>query len=90
MASDLLSIRHGAKHGLLTQAAIAEWCAPIMNDIGILPFFEQSAMVGRDQYNFLGKSDSSEPLMGLSGWAFLQSACGLPKIQLKILNELPK
>jgi len=61
-ANGFQAIRGGVKHGLLTHAAIDEWCAPVMENIGILPFFDQGALVGRDQFNFLHKAISSEPL----------------------------
>lgn len=50
------------KHGALSHSSIEHWGAKVLDAIGVLPYFEKNAMLGMDDYDFVRKSDSVEPL----------------------------
>jgi len=50
------------KHGILTQCCVESFGIPVLDKLGILPFFEPKAMLGLDQVGFVKKAESIEPL----------------------------
>jgi phosphoglycolate phosphatase-like HAD superfamily hydrolase len=50
------------KHGILTQCCMESFGRPVLDKLGILPFFEAEAMLGLDQVGFVKKAESTEPL----------------------------
>ncbi|MRR57029.1 MAG: hypothetical protein EG824_02275 [Deltaproteobacteria bacterium] len=50
------------KHGILTQCCMETFGIPVLDKLGILPFFEAKAMLGLDQVGFVKKAESTKPL----------------------------
>jgi phosphoglycolate phosphatase-like HAD superfamily hydrolase len=50
------------KHGILTQCCMESFGMPVLEKLGILPFFEAKAMLGLDQVGFVKKAESTKPL----------------------------
>lgn len=50
------------KHGILTQCYMETFGMPVLDKLGILPFFEQNAILGLDQVDFVKKAESTKPL----------------------------
>jgi FMN phosphatase YigB (HAD superfamily) len=50
------------KHGIVTQCCMESFGKPVLDKLGILPFFEPKAMLGLDQVGFVKKAESTKPL----------------------------
>jgi len=50
------------KHGILTQCCMESFGIPVLDKLGLLPFFEAKAMLGLDQVGFVKKAESTKPL----------------------------
>ncbi|MDD3294833.1 MAG: hypothetical protein PHG20_09135 [Geobacteraceae bacterium] len=50
------------KHGILSQCCMETFGIPVLDKLGILPFFEPKAILGLDQVGFVKKAESTEPL----------------------------
>jgi len=50
------------KHGILSQCCMETFGIPVLDKLGILPFFEPNAILGLDQVGFVKKAESSKPL----------------------------
>jgi FMN phosphatase YigB (HAD superfamily) len=64
--TDLINAFRGisgrVKHGILTQCCMVSFGMPVLNKLGILPFFEPKAILGLDQVGFVKKAESAKPL----------------------------
>jgi FMN phosphatase YigB (HAD superfamily) len=50
------------KHGILSQCCMESFGIPVLDKLGILPFFEPKAILGLDQVGFVKKAESTKPL----------------------------
>ncbi|MRR55593.1 MAG: HAD family hydrolase [Deltaproteobacteria bacterium] len=50
------------KHGILSQCCMESFGIPVLEKLGILPFFDPEAILGLDQVGFVKKAESTEPL----------------------------
>jgi FMN phosphatase YigB (HAD superfamily) len=50
------------KHGILSQCCMESFGIPVLEKLGILPFFEPKAILGLDQVGFVKKAESTKPL----------------------------
>jgi FMN phosphatase YigB (HAD superfamily) len=50
------------KHGILSQCCMESFGIPVLDKLGILPFFEPKAILGLDQVGFVKKAESAKPL----------------------------
>jgi len=50
------------KHGILSQCCMETFGIPVLDKLGILPFFEPKAILGLDQVGFVKKAESTKPL----------------------------
>ncbi|HOP39680.1 MAG TPA: HAD family hydrolase [Geobacteraceae bacterium] len=50
------------KHGVLSQCCMETFGIPVLDKLGLLPFFEPNAILGLDQVGFVKKAESAEPL----------------------------
>jgi FMN phosphatase YigB (HAD superfamily) len=50
------------KHGILSQCCMESFGIPVLEKLGILPFFEPKAILGLDQVGFVKKDKSTKPL----------------------------
>lgn len=50
------------KHGILSQCCMESFGIPMLDKLGILPFFEPKAILGLDQVDFVKKAESAQPL----------------------------
>lgn len=53
------SAQIGIVHGVVTHGCIDGWVTPLFSGQGILPFFNQAAMLGLDQYDFTPKHEAT-------------------------------
>ena len=49
-------------HGILSQCCMESFGIPVLEKLGILPFFDPEAILGLDQVGFVKKAESTEPL----------------------------
>ncbi|MRS01663.1 HAD family hydrolase [bacterium] len=50
------------KHGILSQCCMESFGLPVLDKLGILPYFEPNAILGLDQVGFVKKAESAKPL----------------------------
>lgn len=50
------------KHGVLSQCCMETFGTPVLDKLGVLPFFEPKAILGLDQVEFIKKAESTKPL----------------------------
>jgi len=50
------------KHGILSQCCMESFGTPVLDKLGILPFFEPKAILGLDQVGYVKKAESTKPL----------------------------
>lgn len=50
------------RHGILTQCCMESFGTPVLEKLGISPFFEPKAILGLDQVGFVKKAESTKPL----------------------------
>lgn len=65
-ARHVIPLFHNAphiKHGALSHSSIEQWGIKVLDAIGVLPYFDKNALLGMDQYDFMRKSDTVEPLL---------------------------
>ncbi len=64
--TDLIDAFRGSsgyvKHGILSQCCMESFGIPVLEKLGILPFFEPEAILGLDQVGFVKKAESTKPL----------------------------
>ncbi|NTU77113.1 MAG: HAD family hydrolase [Alphaproteobacteria bacterium] len=51
------------KHGILSQSCTETFGIPLLDELGLLPFFEPKAILGLDQVGFVKKAESIKPLL---------------------------
>lgn len=49
----------GVQHGVATQSSIRQWAGPLLAAQGLLPFFNNTAMVGWDDVAYLNKAQNA-------------------------------
>lgn len=65
-ATDLVDAFRGisgrVKNGVLSQCCMETFGIPVLDKLGVLPFFEPKAVLGLDQVGFVKKAESTKPL----------------------------
>lgn len=50
------------RHGIVTHGALNEWCIPVINNMGLLPYFQQQAILGYEDFGFNNKKLGTQGL----------------------------